>query len=108
MAYDKWILACGVVGSSLTAWACGGDETAPGAPPPAEEPPPGTFIEADPQRDGDAAAGYDALVNEAYVACGVPYSIYSLAFGVAPPEMRLDGREGKNAEMPYGQTYFVT
>ena len=38
----------------------------------------------------------------------MPYSVYSLAYGAAPQEMRLPGRDGKNVEMPYSQTYFTT
>ena len=39
---------------------------------------PTVVIAAEPQRAGDATKGYHALVNEAYVPCGVPDSAYSL------------------------------
>src|SRR5690349_10219653 len=35
---------------------------------------PGKPIPADEQRAGDPAKGYDALVNNGYVSCGVPYT----------------------------------
>lgn len=68
----------------------------------------GTPIPAETQRPGDPAKGYDALVNEGYVSCGIPYTAYSKAFSPAPEALRLPGRTGHNAEMPYYQTDFVT
>ena len=38
-------------------------------------------VTAEPQRSGDATAGYHALVNNGYVSCGIPYSLYSQVFG---------------------------
>lgn len=61
----------------------------------------GTPIPSDPQRPGDADAGYLALVNNGYVACGVPWTAYSAVYGPAPEALRLPGRTGKNAELPY-------
>lgn len=55
------------------------------------------------QRDGDAARGYDALVNEPYVACGIPLSAYRAAAPGAQPSA-LPGRTGRNAELPYALT----
>jgi hypothetical protein len=103
MAYRFWIWA-------VLLCACGGNEdVTPGTPPPEQqEPPLGTEIAADPQREGDAAAGYQALVNNPYVSCGLPYSVWSLAFPSTPAQMRLTDREGKNAEIPFSYTYFVT
>jgi cytochrome c5 len=69
---------------------------------------PGTPLEADEQRAGDADAGYTALVNEGYVSCGLPWSVYSLAFGDAPEHLRLPGRTGKNEKLPYYYTAFTT
>ena len=43
----------------------------------------GTPIPADPQRPGDPQAGYTALVNNGYVSCGVPYSLYTKVYGAA-------------------------
>ena len=33
-------------------------------------------VPATPQRPGDPAAGYRALVNASYVSCGLPYRVY--------------------------------
>lgn len=60
------------------------------------------------QRAGDPDAGYRALVNEPYVACGMPYDAYRR---VAPDTGGADlipGREGRNAELPYPLTSHVT
>jgi mono/diheme cytochrome c family protein len=83
--------------------ACGGGERAPWP----TESPVGP-VAADPQRDGDADAGYAALINAGYVGCGVPYSAYSQVFAAAPESERLPGRDGVNAEMPYNMTAFDT
>ncbi|HWE28290.1 MAG TPA: hypothetical protein VHB97_09825 [Polyangia bacterium] len=64
-------------------------------------------VAAEPQRDGDAAAGYHALVNDGYVGCGIPYATYSQVFGAAPATDQLPGRDGDNARLPYGQTAFT-
>ncbi|MCY1007676.1 hypothetical protein OV079_19395 [Nannocystis pusilla] len=64
-------------------------------------------IPADPQRDGDPDAGYHALVNNGYVSCGIPWTAYSQVFTDAPEELRLPGRDGKNANLPYDKTAFV-
>ena len=45
----------------------------------------GKPIPADMQRPGDPQKGYDALVNNGYVSCGVPYTAYKQAFGAASP-----------------------
>jgi hypothetical protein len=95
--YIGWAVA-------LTLLGCGGEDDKT-APEPSEEPLPGTFVETDAQREGDAAAGYHALVHEGYVGCGVPFNIYNTVFGPAPANMRLPGREGKNEDMAY--TYNV-
>jgi mono/diheme cytochrome c family protein len=66
-------------------------------------------IEPEPQRPGDPAAGYQALVGNGYVSCGVPWSLYSQFFGTsAPAADRLPGRTGRNAMLPYNQTAFTT
>ena len=69
---------------------------------------PGTPIDAEPQRAGDPAAGYDALVNNGYVSCGLPYSVYQQFFAPAPAVQQLPGRVGKNATLPYYYTAFST
>lgn len=71
--------------------------------------PPGMIpIPADPQRDGNPDAGYHALVNNGYVTCGIPWTAYSAVFGEADEALRLSGRDGKNATLPYNQTSFTT
>ena len=64
-------------------------------------------VPAEPQRSGDPVAGYHALVNDGYVGCGLPHSLYAQVFGTAPPSDQLPGRDGDNATLPYGQTAFV-
>lgn len=59
------------------------------------------------QRDGDAAAGWRALVENGYVGCGVPRSAYDQVFSPAPTWARLD-RGGTNATVPYNFTSFRT
>lgn len=63
-----------------------------------------TPIPAEPQRDGDPEKGYQALVNNGYVSCGIPWTAYSQVFGDAPEALRLPGRAGKSANLPYYQT----
>lgn len=75
---------------------CGQNEAAP----PTAKSPVGP-IPAEPQRDGNPEAGYTALVNNAYVTCGIPYSAYKKRADPVPPALRLPGREGRNAELPY-------
>jgi mono/diheme cytochrome c family protein len=66
------------------------------------------FLAHEPQRDGDPAKGYRALVNEAYVPCGIPYSAYGQVFGPAGPSQRIPGREGRNETLPYNFTSMTT
>jgi mono/diheme cytochrome c family protein len=65
-----------------------------------------TALPAYDQRPGDPDAGYLAMVNNPYVGCGVPESAYNIVFGDALEELRLPGREGRNATLPYDQTQF--
>jgi mono/diheme cytochrome c family protein len=60
-----------------------------------------------PQRDGDPAAGYDALVNAPYVGCGLPYRVYRQVAEAPDPRDRIPGRRGRNAELPYYLTAHV-
>ena len=71
------------------------------------EPPP-TKIDPSPQRAGDAQKGYDALVNNGYVGCGIPYSAYSQVYGPAPQSQRIPGRNVENATMAFNVTRFTT
>lgn len=66
-----------------------------------------TPIPGEPQRPGDPDAGYHALVNNGYVSCGIPWTAYSQVFKDAPEALRLPGRDGKNATLPYDKTAFV-
>src|SRR5262245_2565487 len=82
------------------------------SPPPTTGEPPDPFaayfrVPASPQRPGDPEAGYRALVNNGYVSCGLPYSLYARFLGDAPASERLPGRDGHNATMPYWQTAFT-
>jgi mono/diheme cytochrome c family protein len=79
----------------LFAAACG---TQPSAPKVAFSYPP---IPADPQRAGDPTKGYDTLVNGGYITCGIPKSIYDAAFPPAAASLRIPGRTGDNATLPY-------
>lgn len=65
-------------------------------------------IEAEPQRTGDPARGYRALLNEAYVPCGIPLSTFQAATQPPKASDALTGREGKNAGLPYAFTAMTT
>ena len=65
-------------------------------------------VAAEPQRSGDPDAGYRALVNEGYVSCGVPWSIYSKVAGPAPAIDQIPGRAAVDADLPYNLTRFTT
>ena len=64
-------------------------------------------VAASPQREGDAIAGYRALVNAPYVSCGMPYDAYRKIAPETEPSNLLPGREGRNAELPYALTSHV-
>ncbi len=53
------------------------------------------------QRSGDPDTGYDVLVNGDYTSCGMPYAAWRRAAGPSENAPTLEGREGRNAEMPY-------
>ena len=48
---------------------------------------------------GDPEAGYEALLTEDYVSCGIPWDLFTIAEGVLGIEEPLPGRTGKNAEV---------
>lgn len=48
---------------------------------------------------GDPQAGYEALLTEDYVSCGIPWNMFGLASGALGESEPLPGREGKNAEV---------
>lgn len=54
-----------------------------------------------PQRSGDAALGYEILVNRGYVSCGVPLDAFQAAQAGRAVGPSLPGRLGRNAELPY-------
>jgi mono/diheme cytochrome c family protein len=60
-----------------------------------------------PQRSGDPQAGYRALLNAPYVSCGIPYQAYQQLNPDVPEQARLEGREGRNQELPYALTSHV-
>ncbi len=62
---------------------------------------PGVLVPAEPQRDGDAARGWERLVNAPYVGCGVPRSLFERMAGETPESWRLPGRTGPGATLPY-------
>lgn len=65
-------------------------------------------VPASPQRVGDPEKGYLALVNEPYIRCGLPYAAYRQVADPVPAEHLLDGRTGRNAELPYHLTSYTT
>ncbi len=65
-----------------------------------------TTVEAEPQRDGDPARGYAALVNGGYISMGIPWSGFSAAMSELDPADALPGRIGDNANVGY--TFNVT
>ena len=69
---------------------------------------PVVVIGAEAQRTGDAAKGYRALVNEAYVPCGIPLSAYTQVYPTVAPADTVPGREGKNANLAYNFTAMTT
>jgi hypothetical protein len=91
-----------------------GDSSESGEPDDVPDPPPGVIACADgyavpatEQVGGDAEAGYHALLNEGYVTCGIPYTLFGLAaplLGSFADGDPLPGRTGKNANVPYNWT----
>jgi mono/diheme cytochrome c family protein len=77
-----------------------GCDSRPAAPKQAEYAPPGP-VPASPQRPGDPAKGYRALVTEPYLGCGIPYEAWLRTGGADPKLPRLPDREGLNADLPY-------
>jgi mono/diheme cytochrome c family protein len=67
-------------------------------------PPPSIVLPHEPQRPGDPQKGYRALLNEPYVPCGIPLSV----FPKGREEDILKEREGKNATLPYAFTAMTT
>jgi cytochrome c5 len=61
------------------------------------------------QRPGDPERGRDAFLNRAVVTCGIPYRIYAQVRRDAQEEgvPLLQGRTGRNANLPYSLTAHV-
>ena len=76
--------------------------------PDADDSYPAVYLAAETQRPGDAAKGYRALVNEPYVPCGIPDSVYKRARPTTDPADLIDGREGRNATLRYDFTAMTT
>lgn len=78
-------------------------------------PPPGAqSVEAEPQRSGDPATGYDHFINSPFVSCGIPISVFEQVgdvsrflplVGLPAEEAYLEGRTGGNLDLPYFFTY---
>jgi mono/diheme cytochrome c family protein len=64
-------------------------------------------VEPSAQRPGDPEAGYDALVNNPYVTCGIPARIFNQFFGPAEPGTTIPGRTGLNENRRFYETAFV-
>ena len=65
-------------------------------------------VSAEQQRPGDPEAGYRALVNNAYISCGIPYTAYSQTASVPRPDQLLTGRTRRNKELPYFLNAFTS
>lgn len=87
-------------------------EDAGGGPPDATEPPPGLTVAGplSPQRDGDPGIGFQTLVTEGYVECGMPRGVYDemasfpgwqLLVGLPASGAPIEGRDGINEGLPY-------
>lgn len=53
------------------------------------------------QRPGDPAAGRHTVLNRGYVTCGIPDAAFRSSNVFPTREHDLNGREGRNAELPY-------
>jgi hypothetical protein len=58
-------------------------------------------VPAEGQRPGDPRRGFERLLGEGYVGCGVPASVAERFFGTGPVWARVPGRTGAGAELPY-------
>ena len=52
-------------------------------------------VAAEPQRPGDPARGYHALLNRAVVTCGLPVSAYRKSVGEIDAQLLLPDRTGQ-------------
>ena len=106
------------IAATVLAGSCGssttGERAAPPTSPPLRRAPateaaggPGTIIAAEPQRDGDPARGWDALIHGSYVGCGVPRSLFDRFAGTTSAAWRLPGRTGVGADLPYALNGYI-
>ncbi len=58
------------------------------------------IIAASPQRDGDPIRGREALLQEAYVECGLPARLFREGQGVLPAGQQV-ARDGAGRDLPY-------
>ncbi|MGI9336096.1 MAG: hypothetical protein ACR2RL_23365 [Gammaproteobacteria bacterium] len=65
-------------------------------------------MSAEPQRPGDPQAGYDALINKAYVSCGIPRPAFERVNGPVSEALKLEGRKQGSEDLPYGLNLTVT
>ncbi len=65
-------------------------------------------VPPEPQRPGDPQKGREALLNEPYITCGLPLSVYRRLAPPVPPQQRLPERRGLNAQLPYHRTHYRT
>ena len=65
-------------------------------------------VPPEPQRPGDPQKGREALLNEAYITCGLPLSVYRRLAPPVPTQQRLPERRGINAQLPYHRTHYRT
>ena len=59
------------------------------------------------QTAGDPARGWDILVNDNYIGCGLPLDAYLAGTGTAAVNRRLTGRTGSGAEIAYDVNAFT-
>lgn len=103
----KSSLAAAVTCASLVAAGAAGCTRGDDDKSPREMAPVGPVPEYE-QLPGDPAAGYDTLVNEGYVSCGIPWSVWEQLEPATPPSAMLPGRSGRNATLPYFTTSFIS
>lgn len=100
-----------LVAATAVAAACASEESpssSPATPPATSETEPATVdLAAEEQRAGDPTKGYDVLVNESYVPCGIPWSVFERAPAAKAADL-LPGRNGRNANIAYTYTAFTT
>ncbi len=60
-----------------------------------------TALLPEPQRNGDAQAGYQALVGKNYVGCGVPRALVQRFFGTTSAQWQVPNRPPSSVGLPY-------